>query len=83
MEPTPRVELGTSFLPRMRSATELCGLKAQCHSSKLHLPGSKARNSLRCNYWCREEDSNLRSTRRQIYSLLGLTAPQSLHRFIS
>ena len=33
--------------------------------------------------WCREEDSNLRSTRRQIYSLLGLTAPQSLHRLIS
>ncbi len=28
--------------------------------------------------WWREEDSNLRSTRRQIYSLLGLTAPQSL-----
>tara|TARA_Y100001960_G_scaffold334160_1_gene446056 strand:- start:6397 stop:6597 length:201 start_codon:yes stop_codon:yes gene_type:complete len=27
MEPTPRIELGTSFLPRMRSTTELCGLK--------------------------------------------------------
>ena len=31
-----------------------------------------------CENWWREEDSNLRSTRRQIYSLLGLTAPQSL-----
>ena len=28
MEPTPRLELGTSFLPRMRSTTELCGLGA-------------------------------------------------------
>ena len=25
LEPTPRIELGTSFLPRMRSTTELCG----------------------------------------------------------
>ena len=28
--------------------------------------------------WWRGKDSNLRSTRRQIYSLLGLTAPQPL-----
>ena len=26
VEPTPRLELGTSFLPRMCSTTELCGL---------------------------------------------------------
>ena len=28
MEPTPRIELGTSFLPRMRSTTELSGPRA-------------------------------------------------------
>ena len=28
VEPTPRLELGTSFLPRMCSTTELCGLGA-------------------------------------------------------
>ena len=35
---------------------------------------------LRVNFthWWRGQDSNLRSTRRQIYSLLGLTAPQPL-----
>ena len=43
--------------------------------------GPHTRSTALC--WCREEDSNLRSTRRQIYSLLGLTAPQSLHRLIS
>ena len=66
MEPTPRIELGTSFLPRTRSTTELCGPEL----------ASRTRScSLR---WCRGQDSNLRSHRQQIYSLPGLTTPQPL-----
>ena len=33
VEPTPRLELGTSFLPRMCSTTELCGLGAPSGSN--------------------------------------------------
>ena len=45
VEPTPRVELGTSFLPRMRSATELCG-----HQGASRNPGTIAHHATRPAY---------------------------------
>ena len=44
--------------------------------------GLWARRATNCStprYWWREKDSNLRSQRRQIYSLLPLTTRESLH----
>ncbi len=38
VEPTPRLELGTSFLPRMCSTTELCGLGSSWFESGTFLP---------------------------------------------
>ena len=49
VEPTPRIELGTSFLPRTRSTTELCG------------PGRVSELGSCALRWCRGQDSNLRS----------------------
>ena len=79
MELLPRVELGTSSLPRMRSTTELKQHKSERRDSNPRPPAWKAsalstellsrktRGSLSI-MWVRM-DSNHRSRRQQIYSL--------------
>ena len=60
------------------------GTKAQVETqAQLHTMQQGPQTRSAATLWCREEDSNLRSTRRQVYSLLGLTAPQSLHKLLS
>lgn len=84
-----RIELPTSPLPRECSTTEPHGLGAGegnrtlvlslegfCSTIELHplrLPAD-------CRNWWREKDSNLRRQSRQIYSLLPLTARESLQK---
>ena len=75
----PRVELGTSSLPRMRSTTELKQHKSERRDSNPRPPAWKAsalstellsRREQHCRVvvWVRM-DSNHRSRRQQIYSL--------------
>ncbi len=72
LEPTPRIELGTSFLPRMRSTTELCGPDDSSHY-EVHLLTNPY-----CNSGARDRIRTCEAVKRQIYSLLGLTTPQPL-----
>lgn len=71
LEPTPRIELGTSFLPRMRSTTELCGPD---RTPKSGIPENNPFRNLGAGGRIR----TCEAVKRQIYSLLGLTTPQPL-----
>ena len=89
MELITGLEPVTSSLPRKCSTAELYEPELQFQNlrwriiplkvHKLNLFLIKKSNEKKVLKWWRGKDSNLRSTRRQIYSLLGLTAPQPLH----